>query len=254
MEYPKKREIPEFFNRLAPEVKAALAPLASKAQRRYRRVRRESEGNPSALARVVSEHAEEVFMTRVVPLLKAQSSEDDDPAFRRAIARDGGEAETAFYYAFKLVQDAEHGEESLAWYRETESRLRQLVREAEDQQADLDVVLDGWQKFFSESGVSLPPMDAAAGAPPVGEAAQPARKAPADFFGAYHAKNPTMTYDNIGGRIGISRDGLFKIKGERAWVRDYAYEAAAKLLGCRPEDLYPRNLPKVPRRPRTRAK
>ena len=62
------------------------------------------------------------------------------------------------------------------------------------------------------------------------------------------------SYEQIAASIGISRDCLFRIKGETAWVSSGSYEAAAKSLACQPEDLYPRNLERPQRRGRTRHK
>ena len=78
------------------------------------------------------------------------------------------------------------------------------------------------------------------------------RKPPTEFFDAYRAKNPTISYDQMAAKIGISRDSLFKIKEEKAWVREYAYEAVAQTLGCRPENLHPRRIIKTPRRGRSK--
>jgi hypothetical protein len=77
------------------------------------------------------------------------------------------------------------------------------------------------------------------------------RKSPAEYFDAYRAKNPGISYRKLAGRIGISYESLFTIKGETAWVRDYAYAAVAGELGCSPADLHPRHLPQRPRRNRS---
>jgi hypothetical protein len=93
-----------------------------------------------------------------------------------------------------------------------------------------------------------------AGNSSAGSAGEADRGSPGEYFEAYRAKHPTVTYDQIAARIGFSRDSLYKIKDETAWVREHAYAATAGLLGCRPEDLHPRNLPRFPRRKRRPTK
>jgi hypothetical protein len=141
--------------------------------------------------------------------------------------------------------------------------ISRLARDAEQHSADdLKAVEDAvWRRHRDalcppddpaerdNSGPDVPPELVAdstgnaegASSSPVG------RKAPSQYFEAYRAKHPTATYDQIAARIGISRDSLFKIKDETAWVRAHAYTAAGGLLGCDADDLHPRNLPRRPR-------
>jgi hypothetical protein len=158
---------------------------------------------------------------------------------------DGGDAELAFWYAHRLYNLAEGGRMLSIWHRKIQSHLWDGIKEAENLWYTPDLVPEGWEPVLAEGRQEDPNALAAAGERPEGTAA--ARQTPADYFEAYRAKNPGVSYRKLAGRIGISYESLFTIKGETAWVRDYAYAAAAGELGCSPEHLHPRHLPRLPR-------
>jgi hypothetical protein len=197
---------------------------------------------------VLCQFAADVFRTEVAKRLREHAG--DPEAFRTAISMEGGDAEQAFWYAHRLYNIVERGLMLAIWHRQIRSHLWDRIREAENLWYTPDLVPQGWEPFLAEGSQECPDERAAlAGEPPRG--AVEARQAPADYFEAYRAKNPGISYRKLAGRIGISYESLFTIKGETAWVRDYAYAAAAGELGCRPEDLHPRHLPRLPRRNRS---
>ena len=152
MGIPTEGKIREFLNKLSLEVRDQLAPLAKKARQEYLRARRASDGDPAVLARVVANHAEEVFMTRVSPVLKWYADDPDSSRLLRHIARQGGEAETAYFYACKLVQEVEHGTEPTEWIELTELHLRRLIRDVEDLWHDPAALPAGWERFVLQTG------------------------------------------------------------------------------------------------------
>jgi hypothetical protein len=122
-------------------------------------------------------------------------------------------------YAHWLYNTVQHGVMPLRWHQEIEQSLSDAIGEAEEH---------WWNGCPATTSATV------------------SRKAPKEYFLEYRAKNPAMTYDQMVGRIGMARDTFFKIKEERAWVREEAYRCTAEFLGCRPEDLHPRGL-KTPR-------
>jgi hypothetical protein len=233
--YPSEREISDFFANLPTAIKDEFAPLLERGQRDYRRVWQLEPANEEKQIGVLCQVADAVF--RPLAARRSRERAGDFDGFRASIGMDGGDAELAFWYAHRLYNLVERGRMLAIWHRQIESHLWDRIREAENLWYTPDIVPQGWESF--QPAV---PSDHHPDALPSGD-----RKAPAEFFEAYRAKHPTATYDQIAARIGISRDSLFKIKVETAWVRTHAYIAAAGLLGCDADDLHPRNLPRRPR-------
>jgi hypothetical protein len=242
--YPSEREISDFCANLPAAVKDEFAPLLERGQREYRRVWQLEPANEQKQIGVLCQFADAVFRSLAARRLRERAGDFD--GFRAAISMDRGDAELSFWYAHRLYNLVERGRMLAIWHRQIESHLWDRIREAENLWYTPDIVPQGWESFLGDvvahaSGPAAP-SDHHPDASPRG-----ARKAPAEFFEAYRAKHPTATYDQIAARIGISRDSLFKIKDETAWVRAHAYAAAAGLLGCDADDLHPRNLPRRPR-------
>lgn len=238
MKYPEESDISDYFAKLPPDVSAELAPLAEKAQRDYRRARLLEPVLESSRIQVLSQHAADVFKTRIARHLKRPGAKPD--ALLQHIGLDGGEAEMAFWYAHRLYQVVEGGRMLFTWHKKIRMALEDRIDEARDLSYNPDLVPHGWEGFLAES------------AGPTAGAAD--RKPPSEFFDRYQAKYPALSLTQIALDIGIARDCLFRIKGETAWVRDIAYECAAQKLGCRPEDLHPRALVRAPRVGRSRLK
>jgi hypothetical protein len=255
--YPNERDIQDFMAKLPCEIIAEFKPLVEEAQREYRRARLKDPANEEVLISVLSGHAGDVFKTLVARRLKTRSG--DFVSFQREIGSEGGDAETAMWFAHDLYRLSGDGRMLAVWHRQIEPKVWRLERQAADMWWLPDMVSAGWETILREdpgatvaavaSGAAEPPESGNPQSPDDGGGREP-RRAPADFFEDYRAKNPTMSYDMIAGRIGISRDTLFTIKNEKAWVRDYGYQAAAQLLGCHPADLHPCGIPKTPRRAR----
>ena len=232
MRYPYEQDIVEYFVKLSAAVSAELEPLAEEAQRDYRRARRlQYPENEKKHIDLLCQHAAAVFRTRSAKLLKLRSGSFE--VFRSAIGLGGGEAELAFWYAHHLYQVAEGGRMLWLWHREIQADLWDRIREAEDLWYNPDLVPEGWEKFLGNG-----PSSADGSPDPASPDRQTApwpetdRKAPAEFFKEYRAKCPMASYEQIAASIGISRDCLFRIKGETAWVSSGSYEAAAKSLAC----------------------
>ncbi len=238
--YPTEQQILDYFANLPTEVKEEFVPLLEEAHRNYRRVVQQTPENPQNRIDRLCAMADSIFKTQVSKRLRARSGMFEE--FQRAIGLDGGDAELGWWYAYRLYSLAERGRLLAIWHNKIKAFLWDRIREAENLWYTPDLVPAGWEAFFGPAAAGPA---ACKPEPPVKD-----RKPPEAFFEAYRAKNPTMSYDKIAGRIGISRDSLFKIKEETDWVREYAYEAAAAELGCRPEDLHPRTLPKRPRQKR----
>lgn len=240
MIYPTVADIEEFFAKLPAEVQEGFAPPLESAQCRYRRVWQLEPLDEDKRIVVLCEFATTIFKTQTAKLLRTHSGSFD--AFRTATSLEGGNAELGFWYAHRLYNLVERGRMLGTWHLKIEPHLWGRIREAENLWYNPDLVPNGWESYFGDVAPTVP----ADSVPILSTNAD--RKPPADFFEAYRAKNPTMTYAQIAGRMGIVYDTLFRIKEERVWVRRDSYEAAADFLGCRPEDLHPRNLPRSPRR------
>ena len=56
------------------------------------------------------------------------------------------------------------------------------------------------------------------------------------------------SYKKFASKIGIGKDTLYAISKETRWVSDENYIRVAQACECRPEDLYPRDIPRPERR------
>ena len=246
--YPSEGQITDYFSNLPTTIGAEFATALERAQGNYRRVWQLAQvAGKDDRVRVLSQFAGDLFMTRAAKRLEEHAGEFEQ--FRAAISLNGGDAELAFWFAHRLYNLVERGRMLSVWHRQIESHLWDRIREAENLWYTPDLVPDCWRPFLEAAQGSQERPEISAGERPA-ETAE-SRRAPAEYFEAYRAKNPGISYRKLAGRIGISYESLFTIKGEMAWVRDYAYAAAAGELGCSPEDLHPRHLPRLPRRPRS---
>jgi hypothetical protein len=246
--YPDVRDIEEFFRKLPASVKHEVDSFLDAGRRKFRVGSAENRLDEEKQIEALFEAVDPVFMTRTVRLLRARAGGYGE--FQRAIRFDGV-AELTFWCGHMIYHMIDNGRMLKNWQRDLVSHLWRLVGEAESVWDG--VVPERWQKYLVEAGVenrgTVPSHEAAPAPSPAAD-----RKAPSDFFEAYRAKHPTMTWDQIAGRFSISRSSLDKINGEKVWMRRSTYATAAKLLDCKPEDLYPRNLPRRPRRNRPRRK
>lgn len=66
---------------------------------------------------------------------------------------------------------------------------------------------------------------------------------PEELVDAFLRAHPEIpNHEALAEKIGIGRDVLFAIKGEKRWVRSAAYEFTALLIGCKEQDLHPRSV------------
>jgi hypothetical protein len=208
--YPDPDEIPDPAQKLPAEFVSSFEPKVREFQKRYRALHRRPEPvMDSDYELVLGDFA--IAGLHALAAREQERHADDLLGFQEAIARAGA---IAMEYAHWLYHDVEGGRMLFLWQRAVAVRLDGAVKDVED----------GW---YAEAPDVLP--------------TEP-RKAPKEFFVAYRAKEFPITYAQIAARIGVARDTVFKIQEERAWVREDAYEATAQLLGCRPEDLHPRQL------------
>jgi len=254
MNYPDARDITDPAPTLPPEVAAELAPLVQQAQRRYRRFRQ----NPSDYAeepQIVIDHAADVFRTLAARELRARTGSFEE--FRARMDIETGAADMALRYAHHLYNNVQRGRMLAIWHHQIRSSLLGLISDAEDLWWNPEVIPAGWEPFLLASpAATARHAGVYPGAPPSGTSptVDAERKTPAEFFEAYCTAHPGVTYEVMSDLIGISRDTLFKIKNEKAWVRFYAYDAAAQLLGCKPEHLHPVSLPRQRRRVKAHGK
>ena len=79
-------------------------------------------------------------------------------------------------------------------------------------------------------------------------AALSSKKSPKEFVDDYRLRPPRRSYEKLAGKIGLSKDTLYAITKETRWVSDENYRVVASICGCKPEDLYPRDVPRPERR------
>jgi hypothetical protein len=76
----------------------------------------------------------------------------------------------------------------------------------------------------------------------------PNRITPKELIARFKGQPPRRSYVKLAARIGISKDTIYAITGESRWVSDEMYELVARVCGCKPEQLHPRDLPRPERR------
>jgi hypothetical protein len=128
--YPTERQIQEFMAKLPPEIIDEFKLLVEEDQREYRRARLKNPGDEPALIRVLFEHAAVVFKTLVAKRLRSRSGDADE--FRRAIGMEGGDAETAMWFAHDLYRRSGDGRMLWTWHNQIEQRIWGLARKADD--------------------------------------------------------------------------------------------------------------------------
>jgi hypothetical protein len=70
---------------------------------------------------------------------------------------------------------------------------------------------------------------------------------PKDFIDA-RKLHPKRSYEKLAAHIGIGKDTLYAITKEKRWLSDDTYRLVAEACACKPEDLYPRDIPRPDRR------
>jgi hypothetical protein len=146
--YPTERDIQEFMDKLPQAIKDEMRPFAEAAQREYRRVRLQHPGDEEKLIGILANHASDVFKTLAAKRLKDRSG--DFEAFRQAIGAEGGDWETALWFAHDLYRLSGDGRMLAIWHRQLGPKVWVLVRQAEDMWWLPDVVVSGWEPFIGE--------------------------------------------------------------------------------------------------------
>lgn len=153
MIYPTEPDIREYMARLPHELVTESKPSIEEAQREYRRARLRNPNDEKKLIEILFQHAASIFKTLVAKRLRSRSGDAD--AFQRAIGIEGGDAETAMWFAHDLYRMSGDGRMLRIWHREIESRLWSLVRQAEDIWWLPELVPEGWERFLDDH--SRPP-------------------------------------------------------------------------------------------------
>jgi hypothetical protein len=81
------------------------------------------------------------------------------------------------------------------------------------------------------------------------EAPSGKRPSPKERVDACRRRLKIRSYEKFAAKVGISKDTLYAITKEARWVSDQIYELVGEFCGCKPEDLYPRDIPRPDRRP-----
>ena len=87
----------------------------------------------------------------------------------------------------------------------------------------------------------------APGSPDPQESNETERVCPKQFVDAAK-RQAKRSYEKFASKIGIGKDTLYAITKETRWVSDENYILVAQACKCRPEDLYPREIPRPRRR------
>jgi hypothetical protein len=152
--YPTERDVQNFVAKLPRETAEEFRLLAEAAQREYRRVRLENPGDEEKQIGVLASHAGDVFKTLAAKRLRTRSG--DFASFQRAISMEGGDAETAMWFAHELYRLSGDGRMLFTWHREIDLKIWHLVRQAEDMWWLPGVAHKGWEKVIGDSTTSLP--------------------------------------------------------------------------------------------------
>jgi hypothetical protein len=87
----------------------------------------------------------------------------------------------------------------------------------------------------------------APGSPGPQESNETERVCPKQFVDAAK-RQAKRSYEKFASKIGIGKGTLYAITKETRWVSDENYILVAQACKCRPEDLYPREIPRPERR------
>jgi hypothetical protein len=153
--YPTEKQIQEFMSGLPAELIEEFKPVVEEAQRRYRRTRLASPGDEKALIGVLSDLA--AFVFKRLASRRLAGGHGDPEQFKRAISVEGGDAETATWFAYDLYRISGDGVMLKIWAREIQSKLWDLIRQADDIWWLPGLVPQGWEKFLNGEPTMAPP-------------------------------------------------------------------------------------------------
>lgn len=107
---------------------------------------------------------------------------------------------------------------------------------------NLCLTLAGQPLGSAEAGSATLAAERAGAIPPPASGSNPAQ-----VLLAYRTRGP-CSWEKVASRLGVSRDTLYSVKGESKWHTDPMYALMAKGIGCRPDELHPRDLPRPKKR------
>jgi hypothetical protein len=153
--YPSESEIREFMANLPLEIKEEFRPFQEELQRKYRRARLVGPGDEKPLIGILCEDAAFVFKRLTSKRLAA--GRGDPEQFKRAISMEGGDAETAMWFAHDLYRVSGDGRMLKHWTQPIMSTLQDLIRQADDIWWLPGLVPQGWEEFLSSEPPTAPP-------------------------------------------------------------------------------------------------